>query len=82
MESHGNYYTGLEPALLEASETANRVGESICVVSGTKKGKKVYRIYPLKGFGLPPGGTLEEVVKPRIERNKPEPQEKISSNGF
>jgi len=82
MESNSNLYTGLKSALREASETANRIGESICVVSGTKNGTKVYRTYPLKGFGLPPGGTLEEVVTPEIERNEPEPQEKISSNGF
>ncbi|MCK4806074.1 MAG: hypothetical protein KAT09_00435 [Candidatus Aegiribacteria sp.] len=75
-------HTDLNSALREASEKAMRLGEFICVVSGIKNSRKIYRIYPLKGFGLPPGGTLEEVIAPEVEREKPEPPEKISSNGF
>jgi hypothetical protein len=75
-------HTDLTSALREASEKAELHGESICVVSGMKNSKKIYRTYPLKGFGLPPGGTLEEVIAPEVEREKPEPPEKISSNGF
>ncbi len=72
----------LYSAISEASEKAERLGESICVVSGMKNSKKIYRTYLLRGFGLPPGGILEEVVSPEVEREKPEPPEKISSNGF
>ncbi len=75
-------HTDLKSALREASEKAERLGESFCVVSGIKNNRIVYRTYPLKGFGLPPGGTLEEVIAPQVEREKPEPPEKISSNGF
>jgi hypothetical protein len=52
------------------------------VVTGIKNNAKIYRIYPLKGFGLPPGGILEEVVVPEIERTEIEPREKTSTNGF
>jgi len=75
-------HTDLNSALREASEKAKLHGESICVVSGMKNNNRIYRIYPLKGFGLPPGGRLEEVVAPEVERNRPDPPEKISSNGF
>ena len=75
-------HTDLDSALREASEKAEHLGESICVVSGMKNNRKIYRTYSLKGFGLPAGGTLEEVVAPEMERVKPEPPEKISSNGF
>jgi len=75
-------HTDLDSALREASSIAERLGESICVVSGIKNSEIIYRTYPLKGFGLPPGGTLEEVIAPKVERERPEPPEKISSNGF
>ncbi len=75
-------HTDLNSALREASGKAELHGESICVVSGLKNNVKIYRTYPLKGFGLPPGGTLEEVIAPKVERERLEPPEKISSNGF
>ena len=75
-------HTDLDSALREASLIAERLGESICVVSGIKNSEIIYRTYTLKGFGLPPGGTLEEVIAPKVERERPEPPEKISSNGF
>ncbi len=75
-------HTDLNSALQEASEKAALFGESFCVVSGRKDGISIFRTYPLKGFGLPAGGTLEEVIAPRVEREDLEPPEKISSNGF
>lgn len=66
----------------EASARAKSSGESFCVVSGKKNERLVYRVYPLRGFGLPAGGTLEEIVEPAVERMEIEPQEKTSSNGF
>ena len=75
-------HTDLNSALREASEKAKHLCEHICVVSGMKNNRKIYRTYPIKGFGLPPGGTLEEVIAPEVERERPEPPEKISSNGF
>lgn len=71
-----------QAALEEASRSADSLGEPFCVVSGTKNGRRVFRVYPMKGFGLPPGGRLEEVVNPEVERIQPEPPEKISTNGF
>ena len=75
-------HTDLKSALYEASRKANSLGESFCVVSGMKGSRKIFRTYPLKGFGLPSGGTLEEVVEPEVEREELEPPEKMSSNGF
>lgn len=75
-------HTDLNTALQEASGKADLLGESFCVVSGMKNNVKIYRIYALKGFGLPPGGILEEVVAPKIERKETEPTEKTSTNGF
>lgn len=75
-------YTELEAAIAEAKVRADAMGESFCVVSGSKNGKIVYRVYPMRGFGLPAGGLLEEVVEPRTEREFIEPPEKTSSNGF
>jgi len=75
-------YGTLDEAVAQATIMADLRGSSFCVVSGRKKGVPVFRIYPLKGFGLPPGGTLDRVVEPRTERLEIEPQEKNSSNGF
>lgn len=61
---------------------AAATGEPACIVSGRKDGALIYRVYSMKGFGLPAGGTLEEVVLPAVERVDPEPPEKISTNGF
>ena len=75
-------HEGLDTARSEAAARAKISGESFCIVSGKKSEHVVYRVYPLKGFGLPPGGTLEEVVEPAVKRKEIEPQEKTSSNGF
>ncbi|MBD3276777.1 MAG: hypothetical protein GF388_00605 [Candidatus Aegiribacteria sp.] len=75
-------YEDLKEAVREAGRKAENLGEPFCVVSGFKKGVRIFRLYPMKGFGLPPGGTLEKVVNPVVEREDPEPPEKISSNGF
>lgn len=75
-------YSERDAAVSQAIAMANKLGEAFCVVSGMKNGRMIYRIYPLEGFGLPPGGTLEEVAQPEVERRKVEPQEKISTNGF
>ena len=75
-------YSDRNAALNQAKSMAAKLGEAFCVVSGMKNGDLIYRIYPLEGFGLPPGGTLEEVVHPRVQRREVEPQEKISTNGF
>lgn len=72
----------IEAAIKEAGSRADALGEPFCVVSGRKRGRLVYRVYPVSGFGLPAGGRLEEVVEPARERIRPEPPEKISSNGF
>ena len=75
-------HNNLDAARSEAAARAKTSGESFCIVSGRKNERMIYRIYPRKGFGLPSGGTLEEVVSPEIERIEIEPQEKISTNGF
>lgn len=75
-------YENIELAEEEARRRADRLGESFCIVSGFKSGRLIYRIYPSHGFGLPPGGRLERVIDPEVERSTPEPPEKISSNGF
>ena len=75
-------HTKIESARMEAKGRAKSLGEYFCIVSGMKNSRKTFRIYPMKGFGLPQGGTLEEVVAPEVERVEPEPREKTSSNGF
>ncbi len=65
-----------------AAGTAESTGVPQCVVSGRVKGVPVFAVYPLPGFGLPPGAVLEEVVRPSRERSLPEPPEKTSTNGF
>jgi len=75
-------YSDRDAALEQAGTMAMKLGEAFCVVSGRKNGVLIYRIYPLEGFGLPSGGTLEEVVHPRVQRRDVEPPEKISTNGF
>jgi len=75
-------HSNMDSAMKEASSRAGAAGEPMCIVSGMKDGRMIYRVYPMKGFGLPAGGTLEEVVQPDIERIEPEPPEKTSTNGF
>lgn len=72
----------LDAARREAAVRAENLGESFCIVSGMKNTGRIYRVYPLRGFGLPPGGILEQVVNPLVERTVLEPPEKTSSNGF
>lgn len=71
-----------QEAVEHAVEMADRTGASFCIVSGRKRDAAVFRVYPLKGFGLPPGGKLEKVVEPKTERPPLEPREKTSTNGF
>lgn len=75
-------HEALPSAVIDAKERAERMRESFCVVSGIKEGRCIYRVYSMRGFGLPAGGRLEEVVEPSTGRIEPEPPEKISSNGF
>lgn len=70
------------PAVEQARRTAESTGVPQCVVSGRVGGVPVFAVYPLPGFGLPPGAVLEEVVHPARERTLPEPPEKTSTNGF
>jgi hypothetical protein len=75
-------HSSIESARNEATTLASATGEPACVVSGRKDGAMIFRVYSMKGFGLPAGGTLEEVVLPAVERIDPEPPEKDSTNGF
>ena len=75
-------HSSMGSAMEEASSRAGAAGEPMCVVSGMKDGRRIYRVYPMRGFGLPAGGTLEEVVQPAVERVETEPPEKTSANGF
>jgi hypothetical protein len=72
----------LDQAIRKATERAELSGAAQCVVSGTIKGVPAYAVYPLAGFGLPAGATLEEVIHPSRERVSVEPPEKTSTNGF
>ena len=72
----------LEQAIRKARERAELSGAAQCVVSGRVKGVPAYAVYPLAGFGLPAGATLEEVIHPSRERVTVEPPEKTSTNGF
>jgi hypothetical protein len=77
-------FTDLEEAVADAAGSAARRGYALCVISrfSPKRGRTVYRVVPLAGFGLPQGWTFEETVEPGRERIEVEPQEKSSTNGF
>lgn len=72
----------LDQAIAKARERAESTGSSQCVVSGRIRGVPAFAVYPLAGFGLPAGASLEEVVHPSRERSVVEPPEKTSTNGF
>lgn len=72
----------LDQAVRKARERADLTGAAQCVVSGTIKGVPAFAVYPLAGFGLPAGATLEVVINPSRERIAVEPPEKTSTNGF
>jgi len=72
----------LNQAIRKARERAELSGTAQCVVSGRIKGVPSYAVFPLAGFGLPAGATLEEVIHPSRERVNLEPPEKTSTNGF
>ncbi len=76
------FLSSIEEARKLASARADRAGSPFCIVSGRKNGVLVYRVLAVEGFGLPPGGAMEEVVEPEREREEREPPEKLSSNGF
>lgn len=59
-------------------------GEAFCIISrfSRRRGHAVYRVLPLRGFGLPAGWSLEDSVMPGREKVEPEPPEKTSTNGF
>jgi len=75
-------HSSIESARTEAATLASATGEPACIVSGRKDGAIIFRVYSMKGFGLPAGGIFEEVVLPAVERVDPEPPEKDSTNGF
>lgn len=75
-------FSTLEEALRTAALRAESTGTAQCVVSGKVRGVPGFAVVPLAGFGLPPGGTLENVVFPSRERELPDPPEKNSANGF
>lgn len=72
----------LDQAIRMARERAELTGTAQCVVSGRVRGVPACAVYPLAGFGLPAGATLEEVIHPSRERATVEPPEKTSTNGF
>ncbi|HOA04961.1 MAG TPA: hypothetical protein PLX54_04810 [Candidatus Fermentibacter daniensis] len=71
-------------ALAEARRLAGARGSAFCAISkfSPKRGRTVFRVMPLAGFGLPSGWTFEETVEPGWERIEIEPREKLSTNGF
>ena len=56
-------HDNLESARIAAGRRAESRGESFCIVSGLKRGRRIFRVYPMKGFGLPPGSpSLGELL--------------------
>jgi hypothetical protein len=73
-----------EEAFSEARRPAGLRGQAFCVISrfSPGRGRTVYRVFPLEGFGLPAGWAFEDTVEPLVEKTEKEPPEKTSTNGF
>ncbi len=66
----------------KAVKAAERDGVPFYILCNPALGKKGYTAVTSRGFGLPPGFYIEELIPPENPREEIDPPEKTSTNGF
>ncbi|MCK5133914.1 MAG: hypothetical protein KAR40_17410 [Candidatus Sabulitectum sp.] len=76
------YFADLPEITEAAILAAEREGMPFYILCNPSRKENKYTALPSRGFGLPPGFYIEEMIKPEQERIELEPPEKTSTNGF
>lgn len=76
------YFADLPEITEAATLAAEREGIPFYILCNPSRKERKYTALSARGFGLPPGFFIEEMIRPHEERIELEPTEKTSTNGF
>jgi hypothetical protein len=76
------YYDNLDGIKKAAVLAAEREGVPFYILCNPSITEKKYTALSSRGFGLPAGFYIEEMISPVNKRPEIEPEEKTSTNGF
>lgn len=76
------YFADLPEITEAAVRAAKRDGIAFYILCNPSRKEKKYTALPSRGFGLPAGFYIEELIRPDEERIELERPEKTSTNGF
>ncbi len=76
------YFADLPEITEAAILAAEREGVSFYILCNPSRKEKRYTALSSRGFGLPSGFYIEEMIRPEVERTEIDPPEKTSTNGF
>ena len=76
------YYDNLPEIRKAAVLAAERDGIPFYILCNPSRKEKKYTALPSRGFGLPDGFFIEDLIRPDEERIELERPEKTSTNGF
>lgn len=76
------YFADLTEIIEAATLAAEREGIPFYIICNPSRKEKKYTALSSRGFGLPSGFYIEDMIRPKVERIEIYPPEKTSSNGF
>ncbi|MCD4707711.1 MAG: hypothetical protein K8S62_08220 [Candidatus Sabulitectum sp.] len=76
------YFADLPEITEAATLAAEREGFPFYILCNPSRKEKKYTALPSRGFGLPLGFYIENIIRPEEERTEIDPPEKTSTNGF
>ena len=76
------YFADLPEITDAAAKAAKREGVSFYILCNPERKEKKYTALSSRGFGLPAGFFIEDLIRPEEERIELERPEKTSTNGF
>ncbi len=76
------YFADLTEITEAAIRAAEREGIPFYILCNPSRKVRKYTALPSRGFGLPAGFYIEEMIRPEEERIELERPEKTSTNGF
>ena len=76
------YFADLAKIRTAAILAAEREGIPFYILCNPSREEKKYTALSSRGFGLPAGFFIEDMIRPDEERIELDPPEKTSTNGF
>lgn len=76
------YFADLKEITEAAVHAAEREGIPFYIICNPSRQEKKYTALSSRGFGLPAGFFIEDMIRPEEERIELEAPEKTSTNGF